>query len=163
MGVGGGVIRAGSRCPRSPTRRLRVVRQTLVDPVHLVGVLVVLEQVLVLVREGALVVPRLGQAVDAVACAVRLRGAGRVRRVRRIVRRVGAGAVEPVERVDRHHVAVDELVEVPREESRDVGLALGVDGLVEVRVPHVVDKHDNVVGLVGRDLVVVGRQVQQLG
>ena len=70
----------------------------------LVGVLVALEQVLVLVGEGALV----------------LVGASRLRRAEvaghGLVRRVVTGAVQPVERVDGHHVAVDDVVE--REEKK---------------------------------------------
>src|SRR3712207_8901807 len=64
----------------------------------LVRVLVVLEQVLVLVREDRLVEEG-------------PRGAAQALVLRRRVGRVRARAMEPVERVDRHHVAVEERSE----------------------------------------------------
>ncbi len=124
-------------------QRLRPVGETLVDPVELVRVLVALEQVLILVGEDALVETRPG-------------GCARARVVRRVVRRIRAGAMQPVERVDRHHVAIEEVVDLRREESRDVREAAGVVRVVEVRVADVRDERDDLVAVTR---VVVERQL----
>ena len=65
---------------------------------------------------------------------------------RRLVRRVGARAVEPVVRVDRHHVALDERVDVGRVVAGDVGRELDV---VVVLVPEVRDQRDDLVAGAG--------------
>ena len=98
---------------------------------------------LVLVGEGALVEvrPRGAQRTRTAHGG----GAGRVVGVGRVVRRVGTGAVQPVERVDRHDVAVGQVVERRVEEPGDVGLAVGRRGLVVVRVTDVVDQRHRLV------------------
>jgi hypothetical protein len=53
--------------------------------------------------------------------------------------------VRPVEGVDRHHVAVDQLVELGGEEARDVGRRRRER--VVVVVPDVVDQRDRLVAL----------------
>ena len=65
----------------------------------------------------------------------------------RLVGRAGAEAVEPVERVHRHHVPVGELVEDRVEEAEDVPVPVLIVRVVEVVVADVVDEHDDVVAL----------------
>ena len=125
--------------------RLRPVREPFVDPVDLARVLIALEQVLVFVREDALVEMR--------PC----RGA-RTRVGRRVVRRVRAGAMRPVEGIDGHHVPIEERVDLRREESGDVREPAGVVLVVVVRVLHVGDERDDLVPVA--DVVVV-RQAEQ--
>jgi hypothetical protein len=119
------------------------VGQALVDPVRLPGARVVLQQVLVLVRERALIGqrPRVAERpLDGVA-------ASRVVGSRRVVRRVGTGAVDPVPRVQRHDVAVGVVVEQGPEEARDVGAAVRCGRVVVVLVADVVHQRDDAVAL----------------
>ena len=119
-----------SPCPRDRQRRVRRSRsasapsRTRPSLIQLTssGSVVVLEQVLVLVREDALVEERPRRARS---CRGRRRpgSSGRVR----------ARAVQPVERVDRHHVAIEEVVHLRREEARRCTRPVRVVRVVEVR------------------------------
>ncbi len=124
--------------------RLRPVGEALVDPAELRAVLVVLEEMLVLVGEDALVQEGPTDGV-------------RARVGRRRVRRVCTGQVEPVERVDGHDVPVEELVQAGREEAGDPREALRVVQVVEVLVPNVVDERHDVVAVTRR----IGREALQ--
>jgi len=130
-------------------QRLCVVGQTLVQPGVLAAVHVVLQQVLVLVGERALVVAR--PRLQRVTAGVGLGVGGRV----------VAGAVQPVVGVDGHHVAVERLVEQRVVEPGDVGRALrGVRGVV-VRVAHVADQDHHVVAVALVEVRVVAEDVPQ--
>ena len=122
--------------------RLGEVRQALVHPGRLERVGVVVQQVLPLVGERALV-------------EVRARRPARAQVRRRFVHRVGARAVLPVERVDRHHVAVEKLVDLRREEPGDVGRRRRER--VVVVVAHVVDQRHRAVAGAGVVAAVAAR------
>lgn len=113
---------------RRRTRRASArSRRDLVQPGRLERVGVVVRQVLPLVDERALVQLRARRPAGAQV-------------VGRLVRRVRAGAVRPVERVDSHDVAVEQLVEEREVEPGDV--AGGGREVVEVVVAYVVDEGD---------------------
>jgi hypothetical protein len=85
-------------------QRRRELRHALHDPCVLGEVGVVVEQPLPLARQHGLVLVGAGRTAGA-------------RVVRGLVQRVGAGAVRPVEDVERHHVAVEQLVALRVEEA----------------------------------------------
>ena len=114
-----------------PRDRDRVVREALVHPRRLTGARPELEQVLVLVREDALVLERLRRAVLA-------------QHRRGLVRRVRARAVRPVVRVDRHHVPVHERVDVGGVVARDVRREVDVQVVLVLEVRD--QRHDLVAG-----------------
>ncbi|MFN8515293.1 MAG: hypothetical protein U0841_22440 [Chloroflexia bacterium] len=122
----------------------REVGHALVDPGFFVAVVVEVDQVLVLVGEGAFVEERDRPAVPAGACRIGL------------VRRGGTGAMLPIERVDRDHVAVERAGVGGAEEPADIG-GYGWE-VVEIIVADVVDQDD----IARRSGVVVGGDAELL-
>ena len=125
--------------------RLGVHRQALVHPGGLVVIQVGLEEMLVLVRERRLDQERAGGTASAEITRDRVMGRAR------------SGAMEPVDTVDRDHVAVDLLVERRHEDAAHADPHVHVE---ERRVADVVDERDDAVAG-GR--VVVLRQARARG
>jgi hypothetical protein len=82
--------------------------------------------------------------------------AGAVVSGHRLVRRVGTRPVQPVVRVDRHHVPVEVRVDPRREEAGDVRQPLAVVEVVVVVVAHVVDEDHDLVAVAGVVVVAAG-------
>ena len=123
--------------PREARLAHRVVGEALVDPAELARRRVVLEQVLVLVRER-----RLHPVRERRTRAARLGGTRHL-----VVGRIRAAAMDPVERVDGHRVAVVVIRDGRREVAHDVAEAVRVVRVDVVLVADVHDERDDLVAV----------------